>query len=166
MAHPQEARITLRAEYLKGLPIELAAEKAGISPSTARRWKDRAAQAGDDWDKFQRAALLVAGGSMDQVMARVGMALVMRSEAILEQLATTPTTDIETQARLIGLLTDCLNKSQSAMKRLMPETSRLSVAMDVLKRLDAYIRENDPQHAEAFAELLPRFGKELAAAYG
>lgn len=149
MAHPQEARITLRAEYLKGLPIELAAEKAGISPSTARRWKDRAAQAGDDWDKFQRAALLVSGGSMDQVMARVGVALVLRSETMLEQLAKTPKADLETQARLMGLLTDCLNKAHAAMKRLMPESDRIAIETGAVKGFVELLVRLHPGAAEA-----------------
>jgi hypothetical protein len=149
MAHSHQARLDVRAEYLKGLPIEMAAEKAGVSPSTARRWKDRAAQAGDDWDKFQRAAMLVVGGGMDQAMARVGAGILMRSETLLEHLNSVPITDLETQAKFLGLLTDCLNKAQSAMKQLMPESNRIAIETGAVKGYVELLVRLSPGAAEA-----------------
>lgn len=149
MAHSHQARLDLRAAYLKGMPIELAAAEVGVAPSTARRWKERAAATGDDWDKFQRAALLVVGGSMDQVLARVGVGIVMRAEALLEHLATTPINDLDTQAKLLGLLTDCLNKAHAAMKRLMPESDRIAIETTAVKGFVELLVRLHPSAAEA-----------------
>ena len=44
-----------------------------------------------------------------------------------------------------------------------PEIIRLS---EVIKRLDAFVRESYPQHVGTFAELLAPFGQDLARAYG
>ena len=161
MAHPQETRVALRAAYLGGLGLELAAVKVGVPVPTARRWKQDAQDKGDDWDKFQRASLIVAGGGFDQSMGRVASAVILRSEAIMEQL-NDPEIDPIAAAKAIASLADSLGKAKAAMRALMPETDRLGLAMEVIKRLDAYIRENHPQQAGVFAELLPAFGQALA----
>jgi hypothetical protein len=166
MAHPKETRMTLRAAFLGGLPLEQAAQKAGIPVQTARRWKSESAAEGDDWDKFQAASLIVAGGGFDQAMGRVAAAVILRCGALLERMEGDAELDPIEATKAVASLTDSLNKAHAAAKRLMPETDRLAVAMDVIKRLDAFMRENYPQHAGAFAELLPTFGRELAKAYG
>jgi hypothetical protein len=161
MAHPKETQLALRAAFLSGSPLDLAAVQVGIGTATARRWKADALAAGDDWDKFQKASLIVAGGGFDQAMGRVAAAVILRSEAIMERLEE-PGIDPIAAAKAIGSLADSLGKAKAAMRSLMPETDRLGVAMEVIKRLDAFIRENHPQHAGFFAELLPVFGQELA----
>lgn len=54
----------------------------------------------------------------------------------------------------------------SAATRYHDRLKKKRQAMDVLKRLAAYLQENHPQQATAYAELLPVFGEELARAYG
>ena len=163
MAHPKETQLALRAAYLNGSPLDLAAVQVGIGTATARRWKADALAQGDDWDKFQRASLIVAGGGFDQAMGRVAAAVILRAEAILETLGESDKpVDPIAAAKAIGSLADSLGKAKAATRALMPQTDKLGVAMDVIKRLDAFIRENHPQHAGFFAELLPAFGQELA----
>lgn len=162
MAHPKETQLALRAAFLGGLPLDQAAVQAGIGTATARRWKADALAQGDDWDKFQKASLIVAGGGFDQAMGRVAAAVILRAEAILEQLGTDDEADPIASAKAIASLADSLGKAKAAMRSLMPQTDRLGVAMEVIKRLDAFIRQNHPQHASFFAELLLVFGQELA----
>ena len=161
MAHPKETQLALRAAFLSGSPLDLAAVQVGIGTATARRWKADALAAGDDWDKFQKASLIVAGGGFDQAMGRVASSVILRAEAIMERLED-PQIDPIDAAKAIASLADSLGKAKAAMRALMPQTDRLGVAMEVIKRLDAFIRENHPQHAGFFAELLPVFGQELA----
>jgi hypothetical protein len=162
MAHPKETQLALRAAFLSGSPLDLAAVQCGIGTATARRWKADALAQGDDWDKFQKASLIVAGGGFDQAMGRVAAAVILRAEAILEQLGGKEEPDPVAEAKAIASLADSLGKAKAAMRALMPQTDRLGVAMEVIKRLDAFIRENHPQQAGFFAELLPVFGQELA----
>lgn len=63
-------------------------------------------------------------------------------------------------------LADAYNKTISASKRILPETNELAVAMGVVQRLAAFIKEQHPKHVGAFAEVLGPFGDELARAYG
>ena len=170
MAHPPEKRMELRTAYIGGLPLEAAADKVGVPYATARNWFRAARDEGDDWDKFRAASLIVAGGGIEQAMGRIIAAGLMRCEALLEQLeqsgsAESPITPIDA-IKGMATLGDTVAKLRAAGKSMMPEADKLAVAMDVLKRLDGFIRENYPQHAGAFGELLSPFGQELARAYG
>ena len=48
----------------KQMPMTQAAKLAGVPVNTARRWKDLAYEAGDDWEKL-RAAFALSSGSRD-----------------------------------------------------------------------------------------------------
>lgn len=164
MARPPEERMKLRTAYIGGLPLEAAADKAGVPYATARNWFRAAREEGDDWDKFRAASLIVAGGGIEQAMGRIIAAGLMRCEALLERIAVLE--DPNEQVKAVAILGDTVAKLKAAGKSMMPEADKLAVAMDVLKRLDAFIRENYPQHAGSFGELLSPFGQELARAYG
>lgn len=165
MAHPPEKRMELRTAYIGGLPLEAAADKAEIPYATARNWFRAARDEGDDWDKFRAASLIVAGGGIEQAMGRIIAAGLMRCEALLERLED-PEIPPGEAVKAMATLGDTIAKLKAAGKSMMPEADKLAVAMDVLKRLDAFIRENYPQHAGSFGELLSPFGHELARAYG
>lgn len=167
MAHPPEKRLALRTEYIGGLPLEAAADKVDVPYGTARNWYREAKAGGDDWDKFKAASLIVAGGGIEQAMGRIIAAGLMRCEALLEKLDD-PAAGIKPAeaVKAMATLGDTVAKLRASGKTLMPEADKLGIAMDVLKRLAAYIQENHPQQSGAFAELLPVFGQELARAYG
>ena len=164
MAHPPEKRMELRTAYIGGLPLEAAADKVGVPKDTARNWFRAARKENDDWDKFRAASLIVAGGGIEQAMGRIIAAGLMRCEALLEELQTLKNPAEAVKA--MATLGDTISKLRAAGKSMMPEADKLAVAMDVLKRLDGFIRENYPQHAGAFGELLSPFGQDLARAYG
>lgn len=165
MAHPQEKRMALRSAYLGGLPIEQAAAQAGVPLGTARRWKTDALAEGDDWDKFQRASIIMAGGGIDQAMGRVASGVLMRCEALMDRLSN-PDLDPLEATKAIGSITDSLAKLHAASKRLMPATDRLAVAQALIQQLSSFIRERYPQHIGAFAEVLEPFGREVLQAGG
>lgn len=167
MAHPPEKRVALRSAYIGGLPLEQAADKVDVPYATARNWFREARTEGDDWDKFRAASLIVAGGGIEQAMGRIVAAGLMRCEAVIEKLETNQSEISPVDAaKALAVLGDTVSKLRASGKTLMPEADKLGIAMDVLKRLAAYIQENHPQQASAYAELLPLFGQELARAYG
>ncbi len=167
MAHPPEKRVALRSAYIGGLPLEQAADKAGVPYATARNWFREARDSGDDWDKFRAASLIVAGGGIEQAMGRIIASGLMRCEAVIEKLETDQSEISPVDAaKALATLGDTVAKLRASGKTLMPEADKLGIAMDVLKRLAVYIQENNPQQASAYAELLPVFGQELARAYG
>lgn len=166
MAHGEEKIRAVRASYVfDQLGLEIAAMKHGIPEATARRWKRDAKQAGDDWDKA-RSAQMIAGGGIEDVVRQTLAVVVQQVQATVEAIQANPDMPPGDKVQALASLADAYNKLMAASKRLMPETDKLAVAMDVIKRLDAYIRENHPMQSGAFAELLPVFGQELAKAYG
>jgi len=164
MAHAREKRLAVRTAYIGGLPIEQAAAKAGVPEGTARRWKSAAMVAGDDWDKFQAACLVVAGGGFDQAMGRVAAAVVLRCESLLERIGATHDIDPLEATKALASLSDSLSKAQVAAKRLLPEADKYAVAMEVLRRLAEFaIARKDGAFAQELVALIEAFGAELAA---
>ncbi|EKB9380334.1 DUF1804 family protein [Pseudomonas aeruginosa] len=162
MAHPKETRDALRRAYvLDRQSLEVAAAMFGVSYGTARRWKQQAEAEGDDWDRAQSAQLL-AGGGLEDVARQVLAGLVTQFQATMEAIQVDADIKPAVKVQLLASLADAYNKTVSASKRVLPETSALATAMEVLQRLASFIRERFPQHAHAFAEVLEPFGELLA----
>lgn len=157
MAHPKETRLSLRAAFLGGLPLEQAAQKTGVPVQTARRWKAEAAAEGDDWDKFQAASLMVAGGGFEQAMGRTAAAVILRCGALLEKLEADEGINPLDAAKAIASLTDSLNKAHASAKRLMPETDRLAVETDAVKLFAELLLKRNPDAGEAVLSALEAF---------
>ena len=162
MAHPKETRDALRRAYVfDRQSLEVAAAMFGVSYGTARRWKQQAEAEGDNWDKAQSAQLL-AGGGLEEVARQVLSGLVMQFQATMEAVQVDAEIKPAVKVQLLASLADAYNKTVSASKRVLPETSALATAMEVLQRLASFIRERFPQHAQAFAEVLEPFGEVVA----
>ena len=147
MAHPPEKRLELRTAYIGGLPLDVAAEKVRVPPATARNWYRAARDAGDDWDKFRAASLIVAGGGIEQAMARIIAAGLMRCEALLEAIA--ESTDIANAMQAMGLLGDTVSKLKAASRGMMPEADRLAIENGAIKAfVDLAVRRH-PETAQS-----------------
>ncbi len=166
MAHGQEVRDRLRRAYVfNGLSLEVAAAQCGVSFGTARRWKSDAAEDGDDWDKL-RAAHTLAGGGLEDVARAVLTGLVVQYQATIESVQSAEDISPADKVQMLASLADAFNKTVAASKRVLPETSQLATAMDVLQKLGEFVRERYPKHAMAFVEILEPFGEVLTRHYG
>ncbi|WP_410499693.1 DUF1804 family protein [Chitinibacter sp. S2-10] len=169
MAHPQETRDKLRRLYIfDQQPIEMAALQCNVPIGTARRWKSDALEDGDDWDK-SRAAQTLAGGSMEELARQMLAGFLLQYQAAMEALnASDGEEKLTAMARvnMLASLADSYNKTVAASKRVLPETSQLATAMEVLQALAAFTRDHHPQHAAALLEVLEPFGKEVAKRFG
>lgn len=166
MAHPKETRDAVRRAYVHDRQsLEMAAAMHGVASGTARRWKLQAQDAGDDWDKAQSAQLL-AGGGIEDVARQVLAGLVIQFQATMEAVQVDTEIKPAVKVQLLASLADAYNKTVSASKRVLPETSALATAMEVLQKLAVFIREKYPRHAPAFAEVLEPFGELLAKELG
>lgn len=134
MAHSPEVRARLRGLYIGGLPLERAAEQAGIPYPTARNWYREARATGDDWDRMQNASLVVAGGGIEQALGRVIARGLARAEALLEALenAGDEQDPVET-LKSLGTLGDTVAKLKAAAKGMMPEADQLAIENGAIK---------------------------------
>ncbi|KVE36206.1 DUF1804 family protein [Burkholderia sp. BDU5] len=165
MAHPKEIRDKVRRAFVfDRFSLEIAAAKHGVSYATARRWKADALIQGDDWDKAQ-AAQLMAGGGIEGAARQMLAGLVTQYQATMDELDGAEMKPADKVA-LLASLADAYNKTINASKRILPETNELAIAMGVVQRLAAFIKERHPEHVGAFADVLGPFGDELATAYG
>ncbi len=141
MAHDPAVRAALKAAYLGGLGLEVAADKAGVPYATARNWFRAAREEGDDWDKFRNANLLMAGGSLEQAIGRVVAAVVLESETTLEHLRANVELDALSRTQAIASLTDSLSKAANVARKGMPEADALANENATVKGLaDLFIR--------------------------
>lgn len=165
MAYPKEMRDKVRRSFVfDRLSLEIASSKHGVAYSTARRWKEDALAMGDDWEKAQ-AAQLMAGGGVESAARQMLAGLITQYQATIAELETAEIKPAE-KVSMLASLADAYNKTINASKRVLPETNELAVAMGVVQRLAAFIKERHPEHIGAFADVLGPFGDELATAYG
>ncbi|RAA84208.1 DNA-binding protein [Burkholderia multivorans] len=165
MAYSKEVRDKVRRAFVfDRLSLEVAAMKSGVNYSTARRWKDDARAAGDDWEKAQ-AAQLLAGGGIEGAARQMLAGMVTQYQATMDELDSAEMKPADKVAMLASLA-DAYNKTVNASKRVLPETNELAIAMGVVQRLATFIKDRYPEHVGAFADVLGPFGDELATAYG
>lgn len=165
MAHPPETREKLRRLYIQSqLSLQIVSSQCGVSFATASRWKREAQDSGDDWDKL-RAANVLASGGMEDVGRAILMGLLVQYQATIDQLNINADMPPSQRIELLASLSDAFNKAVSSSKRILPETSQLATAMEVLTMLSAFISENHPQHMAAFVQLLEPFGNEIQRHY-
>lgn len=146
------------------LSLEIASSRHGVAYSTARRWKDDALDAGDDWEKAQ-AAQLMAGGGIESAARQMLAGLITQYQTTIVELEGAEISAAD-KVSMLASLADAYNKTINASKRVLPETNELAVAMGVVQRLASFIKDRFPEHIAAFADVLGPFGDELATAYG
>ncbi|WP_140921509.1 DUF1804 family protein, partial [Limnobaculum xujianqingii] len=150
MAHPRETRDRLRRSYVfDGLSMEIAAAQLSVSFATARRWKKDALDKGDDWEK-QKSAHMMAGGGLEDVSRSLLSNMVIQFKSTMEAINGFDMSVIEPEKQMpllakrvemLASLADAYNKSISASKRLLPETSQLALSLEVLQKLGVFISE-------------------------
>lgn len=166
MAHGDDKIRAVRASYVfDQLSLEVAAAKHEVPHATCRNWKRQAKELGDDWDKA-RGAQMLAGGCVEDVMRQTLAVAIQQTQATIEAIQANTEMSPQDKVKALASLSDSLNKLMAAFARMMPETNKLAIATDVVKREAEFIRTHYPQHAAVFAEVLAPFGEELARAYG
>ena len=166
MAHGEEKVRAVRGSFVfDQLTLEAACALHGVPEATARRWKREAKQAGDDWDRAQ-AAQLLAGGGIEDIARQTLAAFVQQVQATTAALQADTTLAPDVKAKMLSSLADSFAKLMAGNRRLMPETDRLAVAMDVVKRMAEFVAKKKPALAHEFVELMEPFGDDIARVYG
>lgn len=166
MAHPDDTRRSVRAAFVfDAQTLEIAALRYGVPLPTARRWKSEAKAAGDDWDRA-RGAQMIAGGGIEDVVRQTLGVIVQQVQVTVDDIQASTDIDPAEKVKMLASLGNSYHKLMSTSKRLMPETDKLAVAMDVLRRLVDHLRENAPQLVPGLAVHLGPFGEELPRIYG
>jgi hypothetical protein len=166
MAYAPDTIKAVRTSFInEQLPMESAAEKHGVPVATARRWKKDALQSGDNWDVLKTAYVMTAGG-LEEVSRHVLMSFMVQYRTVMDELTTDADVAPVVRADKIVALADAFNKMTAASRRVLPEVSRLVVALDVIEQFASHVQKHRPDVLTVFLELLDGFGREIEALYG
>lgn len=168
MAHPQEKRERLRQLYVSGAQtLETAALMCEVPQATARAWKRADKEKGDDWDKLRAAYTLAGGGIEDLSRAMLAGFMVQYNHTmtLLQDASVEDLTPSE-RAKLLASLADAFTKTVAANARVMPETSKLATAFELIEMLMVFVQEKHPKHLAAFVEVLEPFGVDVERKFG
>jgi len=165
MAHSSQKQLDVRSSYVnEQLDLKAAAAFHGVSYGTARNWKKRALADGDDWDTARNALLLAQGGKkelVNQVLER----FFIQSERIFKSIEDSEKLDPATMIDLMAKWADSMSKVSKHLGT-GNDFNRIGFALELLQFLSTFIREQYPQHAQAFLEILEPFGREVSKTYG
>ncbi len=160
MAHAKGKRNEVRKRYVfDGMGLATCATAAGISYATAQRWKKDARENGDDWDRV-KAAHTMAGSDLEDIGRQILTDFVVQFKASMDLIhdENLPATK---RVQLLTSLSDSYNKAIAANKKIMPKTSKLAVAFEVIEKFKDYVMQHAPDVAPKFAELLLPFGEQM-----
>ncbi|HHF7116599.1 TPA: DUF1804 family protein [Haemophilus influenzae] len=154
MAHDDKTKVSVRRYYVfYCLTLEIAAEKAGVSYNTARRWKREAEAKGDNWDKV-RDANTMASGKVEDVARGMLTAFVLYFENTMDEIKRAEALPVSEKAKLIQGLGDSYSKMVASSKRLLPEVSELATAWKVIEMVTNLIKTKHPDLLPAFLSVL------------
>lgn len=166
MAHPPEKREQVRRFYVNDrLSLEVAAASASVPYATAREWKRRDAQDGDDWDRARTAKRLADGGLGEMTT------VVLEEFARLFSITTERLRldgDIEPldAAAALAKLSDAYVKTVAAAGKTDSKMSRYAVALEILDELLKFARTEAPDALPQLLPLLDPFGRRVTEMYG
>lgn len=165
MAHPPEKRGQVRQFYVRGrMDLQSAAEAAGVSYPTARRWKAEAENEGEDWDRARSAARIAADG------IRNVMELVLDEFIAVWQVTVSQLKDADAEplvkAEALARLSDSYNKTVASFARTAPSLNKQAVVAEVLDLLARFIGDRRPEMMGPFAEVLEPFAAFAAKEIG
>ncbi len=166
MAHSPEVRNALRAAFIyEKQSLDASAERLDVSIGTASRWKKEALIKGDDWDKARAASMLSNQGA-EAVTQVVLEQFVTLFQSTITALSNDKDIKPLSKAEAISRLSDAYNKTMSAVAKGSPKLNKLAVAMEVITLQANFIRENHPNLAGSFSDMLSAFGETLTEKFG
>lgn len=165
MAYDNATKAKVRAAYIRGLPLDAASSGESVPYNTARNWKRKAETDGDDWDVARRANQL-SSGTVGDVMQQVMDSLAQQFAATLSDLEDKADMQPMDKANILLKLSDAFVKTMAAAARGNPKLDRLSVAMEVVQLLAAFVGEHFPDLRLQFIDVAQAFGPEVVKHFG
>lgn len=162
MAHySQEIREKARKAYIfDKLSLASVSLTVDVPYQTVARWKKQAAAKGDDWDKL-KVAHTMAGGDLESMARQILTDLIAQFKATMEIVQEDIELNAMERVSMLTSLSDSYHKAVSASRKLLPETSKLAVALEVLEKMAEYIKQHKPDLLPEFMAVLEPFGELL-----
>ena len=163
--YQSKIRDEVRALYVHShLNIPQISDRLNLPIRTIHRYRAKARTEGDDWENARLSAL-IAGQGYQATVSQVLEGLLQQSRSVIEAIKANESLDSEKKMSMLAQLAYSMNMARKAAEGLNPKISKLTVALEVLNLLTRYIRDEHPEHAAAFLDILQPFGTELRRRY-
>lgn len=167
MAYDQSVKDAVRAAYVyKNLSLKDSARLQEINYQTARAWKTAAKEDGDCWDSARNAARMVNNGGMDEITNLLLENFALQSEALLDEVKSAKDMSPQTKVEIMSKLSDSYAKLVASSAKSGSKVAPLALAMNVIKLLTEFIKNEYPEHINVFMEILEPFGARVARELG
>lgn len=165
MAHDAATRLKARNLYVyQKLSIKEVSDTIGCCGPTVSRWKIKAADAGDDWEKARVASGVAGQGFTETVWTLIEDYTYLHQRAMAD-LKGSEDMPVKERAETMVKLADSFTKTMAAAGKASPQVNKLAVAQDVIQLFGKFVTENYPEHGPAFVEILEPFIKEVGRTY-
>lgn len=154
MAFDEKTRAFVRRYYVfDRLSLEMAAEKAGVSFGTARRWKAQAEKDGDNWDKARDVQVMASGG-IENIAQGLLAGFLIKYRTLMTELEENQELNTAAKVEALSSLADSFAKMTASSKKLLPETSAIATALRVIEMMANLIKTKKPHLLPEFLEML------------
>ena len=163
MAYDEAIKRKVRSAFVhKALSVKDSALLNNVPYNTARAWKKKAAEDGDDWDKA-KAAVMMAEGGIGDVSQQILVELATQAQTVIDQMNEDQDMSASEKTQNLSKLADATSKTMAAVGKTSKQLSSLAVAMQVLKMLGEFVTAHFPEHGDAFVEILEPFAEKVNA---
>lgn len=165
MARNQEKHDAVRRSFIiDRVNLKTSAQLHGVPQATAARWKVKAKERGDCWDKARSASRLAQGGIGD-LSIQVLEDFTFQYQTLMELLKEDESIKPMDKASILTKLADSYVKITKAAGGGDNQIGRLSVAMETIMLLSDFMRKRYPHQLESFTTVLEQFAPELSKQY-
>lgn len=148
------------------LTLKEAAEQIGVPFRTCINWKNAAKRDGDDWDRVRDLHYVSEEATKNRLM-RLAARFFRRVEVVMERLENEDSeATVGDEISQLTSLADTLIKIANSIRNQSEQVDRLNVALEVVRKVVAYVGQHHPEHAQVMAEILEPLATELAKEYG
>ncbi|MCW9699729.1 DUF1804 family protein [Avibacterium sp. 20-129] len=162
MAHDVEVQKAVRQAYVfDRLSLEMAAERAGVSFGTARRWKAQAEKNGDNWEKA-RDVQVIASGGIENIAQGLLAGFLIKYRTLMTELE--ENTEMTTAAKVEALsaLADSFAKMTASSKKILPSVNEIATALKAIEMFADKVKQRNPALLPEFMQIM----QELTADFG
>lgn len=161
MAHDVEIQNAVRRYYVfDRLSLEMAAEKAGVSFGTARRWKANAEKTGDSWEKARDVQTMASGG-IEHIAQGLLTGFLIKYRTLMTELEENEEMNTADKVDALSALADSFAKMTASSKKLLPETSAMANAMRTIELLANIVKTQKPHLLPEFLEMFDELEKQI-----
>lgn len=154
MAHDVSVQKAVRSYYVfERLSLEMAAEKAGVSFGTARRWKAAAERDGDNWEKARDVQVMASGG-IESIAQGLLAGFLIKYRTLMTELEENTEMTTEGKVEALTALADSFAKMTASSKKLLPETSAMATALRAIEMMANIVKTKKPHLLPDFLEML------------